>query len=815
MKQSTQMCAIAVLGAMFMTVMPNAASAENECSAYGINSHLPSMDGLEMIKAAGFDWVRFDFNWFQLEPSKGNFNWGVADAVVNKAHSLGLNIFPTLSYTPKWAAQNQDCVPGQGKCSGCNTQPIANVNDWKNFVTAVVNRYKDKIGYWGLWNEPNLDGFFCGTEDQYVYDILIPGAEAVHAADPSAKTCGPELAGMTKGDEWHGDEGTCLFGGCIFNGWEISLANVLDKGGAHIDIITHHFYSDTPTTLADEVLDGEYTVIKTNSSLKEIVEGHGQGQPVWLTEWGWNTKAYGGYQGGGDETDSEQALYLVEFYKIQKQIVEGTYGDSDQDPWPQFQRLFLYDWHDGVDGEGKLWSYGIVNVDGDPKEAYGALKDYMTSNPANCGSSPDSKPPTLSGIPDVNLVQGKGRPHAVDLHDHADDPDTAMSQLVFSVISSSAGDTKVAIADGHFLSVIPENNWTGNGKATVQVGDGSGSDTTEVAIKVSPAQPPNEYQAPRIDDISIDAVLGEWGPAYEVGLSPPADWAGLKGEVPSSSDCKAAFKLAWTPGYLYLAVEVTDDTQSNNYAPDAIWMGDGIQIGIDGAGDKNGPGYDGSNDWEIGVALTADGNDVFCWHVPPGVQGCPLMFDIKRQGGKTIYEVRIAGDFSDELGFNMVVNDDDGAGRQGWLEWTPGIGLGKNPSLFGTVLLVEEAEPPPDQGPGDDIVGWPDIYSPPEETWVSSDHHVPSDDAGLVVQPDGRTVLPDGKAVVLGKDAARGDGSVPWVVKDDLGQEEWDGDDGGCSLSAPRSAGAVSLLALFLVLFLAVLRRKPAGKLLA
>ena len=39
------------------------AAAEDACSSYGINAHLPSPSQLDDMKAAGFDWVRFDFNW--------------------------------------------------------------------------------------------------------------------------------------------------------------------------------------------------------------------------------------------------------------------------------------------------------------------------------------------------------------------------------------------------------------------------------------------------------------------------------------------------------------------------------------------------------------------------------------------------------------------------------------------------------------------------------------------------------------------------------------------------------------------------------
>jgi hypothetical protein len=40
------------------------------------------------------------------------------------------------------------------------------------------------------------------------------------------------------------------------------------------------------------------------------------------------------------------------------------------------------------------------------------------------------------------------------------------------------------------------------------------------------------------------------------------------------------------------------------------------------------------------------------------------------------------------LGFNTIVNDDDGSGREGWIGISGGTGEGKMPRLFRKLLLV-------------------------------------------------------------------------------------------------------------------------------
>ena len=390
----------------FLTILlmasPAIASADEACSTYGINAHLPSPAQLDMIKAAGFNWVRFDFNWKDMEPQQDQFVWGPWDNAVNHAHSIGLNVFATMAYTPKWASAD----PG---CTDCGPTPFANPADWADYVTKTVNRYKGKVKYWGLWNEPNLEHFYTGTLDQFVNDILIPGAQALKAADPNGLVLGPELAGLTKSSNWNGDNGTCVFGKCVLNGWEIDLAEVLKKGGGHIDIVTHHFYDDNADKLVGLVLDGESDFgVKTHSSLKEIIEQHSPGKEVWLTEWGWNTTPYGGYNGDGQTSEPDQAKWSKETWE---QLAVAQTG------WPALTKLFLYDFHDG-EFEGKLWAFGIVRADGTPKPTYDTLKAYFGANPPQCGAvDPDPDPDPDPVEPDPQSKPSYAAPYLAGTSD--------------------------------------------------------------------------------------------------------------------------------------------------------------------------------------------------------------------------------------------------------------------------------------------------------------------------------------------------------------------------------------------------------------
>src|SRR5689334_7501378 len=79
-------------------------------SPYGVNAHIPNTADLDAAQTAGFGWLRYDFNWNQIEPAPGEYHWDVQDSVVDGAVQRGLNVFVTLAYTPKWAASDSSCV---------------------------------------------------------------------------------------------------------------------------------------------------------------------------------------------------------------------------------------------------------------------------------------------------------------------------------------------------------------------------------------------------------------------------------------------------------------------------------------------------------------------------------------------------------------------------------------------------------------------------------------------------------------------------------------------------------------------------------
>jgi hypothetical protein len=291
---------------------------------YGINVHLAANDVLAKVKAAGIAWIRIDIDWSVIEASKGDFQYSEADRVVDFASSNGLSVYASIGNTPAWA---------NGK-KGKN-YPATNVSDWKNFITRTVYRYRDRVKYWGIWNEPNLNIFFALGKDKYVQQVLLPAARSIRTADPAAFIVGPELAHLTSpGSEWY-----------------FWLKYILEHAGDYVDIISHHIYEDHGVYYMYELLEEGDTFIP---AVKTILEESGQdNKPFWITETGWNTSKY---------SETMQANRYLDLLHARA-----------RKNYPH--KVFFYEIIDATQPNVLPW--GILHGNLDAKLAYNTYKDYI------------------------------------------------------------------------------------------------------------------------------------------------------------------------------------------------------------------------------------------------------------------------------------------------------------------------------------------------------------------------------------------------------------------------------------------------------
>ena len=201
----------------------------------------------------------------------------------------------------------------------------------------------------------------------------------------------------------------------------------------------------------------------------------------------------------------------------------------------------------------------------------------------------------------------------------------------------------------------------------------------------------------------IDGVMsvGEWTGSW-IGAENKSDvklienWAGK--EELSVSSC-----MMWDEENFYFLGIVTDDIFSVNYSPQEpsqMWKGDGIQFGID---DREFVNVEVAGKFtEIGIAsVPGFGDTVYrslsLYDLPAGTVAEKAKASVKRYGAYTIYECAIPWseifyegyipDRAKKYRFSMLVNDNDGNSRRGWIEYCSGIGVSKNVFEFGEMKL--------------------------------------------------------------------------------------------------------------------------------
>lgn len=175
------------------------------------------------------------------------------------------------------------------------------------------------------------------------------------------------------------------------------------------------------------------------------------------------------------------------------------------------------------------------------------------------------------------------------------------------------------------------------------------------------------------------------------------DWKG-------KNDLSAKACIEWDEDNLYLLCEVTDDIFNQPEPANTGYKGDSVQIGIFyGDEVQVALGQKNISFHELCLSKTPDGDAVYrflsqdnCYEAGDITKDCEIA--VTREGDKTVYEFKMPWDkllmpgqkpkLNDKLGFSFLVNDNDGNGRRGWIEYASGIGDSKNTQLFTYLTLI-------------------------------------------------------------------------------------------------------------------------------
>ena len=299
-----------------LDLAPDAAVQYVDVNPFGVNVFLEQEaepakreQVVALAAAAGYHWLRQEFPWEDIEiHGKRDFEdrrhqpyrsaWDKYDAIVALAEQVDLELIVRLSNPPAWSR-------AQGNDAGSYAPPD-NVQDFADFVTAVVSRYRGRVHYYQLWNEPNIYpewGNYPISPEAYV-DLLWAGADAARAADPDVVIIAGALAATINLQPVAAPPDNSL-SDLLF------LQRMYDAGAApYFDIMAVQGYGlwSGPT---DDRLHPRVLNISHHLFIRDLMVKNGDAhKPIWISEMNWNAAPEGVEARYGRVTPEQQARYL-------------------------------------------------------------------------------------------------------------------------------------------------------------------------------------------------------------------------------------------------------------------------------------------------------------------------------------------------------------------------------------------------------------------------------------------------------------------------------------------------------------------------
>jgi hypothetical protein len=217
--------------------MKNSKSIES--SPWGIQIGSLEEDMLAKAAAIGVKWTRLHAKWEEIEKDKNTYDWTATDKAFSASLENGITPFVCLDGSNPLYCKESEVDAREKEIYGISLQPPTKdekaMEHWLKFVTAIVERYKGKILYWEVWNEPNHRHYWGAEPNGVEYGKLVKATSSIiKSIDPAAKVIAGALAGLDP-------EFTDKF-----------LSNGTAKG---VDIITFHNYGEIPEERIYKALD--------------------------------------------------------------------------------------------------------------------------------------------------------------------------------------------------------------------------------------------------------------------------------------------------------------------------------------------------------------------------------------------------------------------------------------------------------------------------------------------------------------------------------------------------------------------------------
>ena len=314
----------------------------------------------QVASQAGPKWIRQEFDWSKIEPSRGVYDFSTYDQFMLLTAQKGVHVLPIMLETPAWEGPSWNTIP---------TDP----SDYATYIATIVSRYGPHGSFWTthptlasyaiqtyeLWNEPYYSNGNNGNYDPASYAKLVKAAAiAGRAADPNTRyLLAAENQSQLVNSTW------------VW--WVDALYQAVPDLNNYFDGVVVHPYGTDLTNLSiptiGQAYDGYDQIRRVESIHQEFLNHGATDKPLWLTEIGWPTCTSGSTR---CTTEAGQAANL------------STVFNDARTTWkPYVQAVFVYDYQDNnsnsTDPEN---DYGLINYNGTPKAALTIFKTQTAMN---------------------------------------------------------------------------------------------------------------------------------------------------------------------------------------------------------------------------------------------------------------------------------------------------------------------------------------------------------------------------------------------------------------------------------------------------
>ena len=283
------------------------------------------------------------------EDKNGNpeYNFQYIDALYDYLLSIGIKPFVELGFMPSALASGSKTIFWWRG----NVTPPKDYNKWGDLIRSLTLHFTQRYGtdevkswYFEVWNEPNLDGFWAGTQAEY-FKLYTYAVKAIKLVNNEYKVGGPATAGAA---------------------WVPEMISFCKENSLPLDFISTHAYGvkqgfldefgNSGTVLSKDPMSVSGDVL---NSRKQISQSAMPGLELHYTEWS------SSYTPSDPMHDSyHQAAYILD--RLKKVGTAATsmsywvFTDIFEEAGPRFTPF-----HGG---------FGLLNTQGINKPAFYSFK---------------------------------------------------------------------------------------------------------------------------------------------------------------------------------------------------------------------------------------------------------------------------------------------------------------------------------------------------------------------------------------------------------------------------------------------------------